>query len=91
MPGDNIGADTFELDNLHRELRQQAENIRTLRDHSTSLLESTTWQGHASSQFRNVWHDEFHPSLSKMADAHDNAADEVRYRKEALMEADRVR
>jgi WXG100 family type VII secretion target len=88
MATDLIGARPEELETLHTQLSQHAQEVQDLMHHLTSTLDQTTWWGNHSQLFRHDWETSYKPNLQRMSDALTDAHTAVKNQKDAFLEID---
>jgi len=81
-----IGADIEGMSQLHGQLQQKAQQVQALRSQLTNLVQSTYWEGPAAQRFKEAWNSQYNPSLTKLEQALNELGNEVRNRKEALVQ-----
>lgn len=82
-----IGGDLEQLFALQNTLRRNGGTVNELTASIRTELANVHWEGPAAERFRAAWANEFEPSMRRLREALNDAADEVSKRREALAQA----
>jgi uncharacterized protein YukE len=79
-----------DLIRLRHTFDSQADAVDSLRSTVQSAISNTTWVSPAATEFQNVWEGEFVPSLMKLREALNQAAQGVQNSHDKVVEANRA-
>jgi len=79
-----------DLTKLMTVFRSQSEAVTSLQSTIQSSIDSTTWVSPAADQFRQIWQNEFVPSLTRLREALIQAEAGVRNSRDKVVEANRA-
>ena len=72
-----VGAELSSLQTLHRTFQEKSAEAAEIKARVDSVLQSTTWTGRYSEDFKREWHD-YKVNLDRLRDALEAAATDVR-------------
>lgn len=75
---------------LRQTFDTQAEAVESLRGTIQNAIDSTVWESPAANEFRNLWANEFTPSLNNLREALTNAALGVQNSHDKVVEANKA-
>jgi len=85
-----IGGNLEEMSNLQKTFTTQASATGDLQRQLNTAVDThitADWEGPAALAFRDAWQQQFKPALDKLQTALNDAASEVRNRREAIEKA----
>ena len=85
----NLVMNPEDLLRLRSVFDHQAEATQTLRSTIQAAIDGTVWESPAAAEFRNLWHSEFTPALTNLAEALRRAAAGVQNSHDRVVEANR--
>jgi len=81
-----LGGDVQEMEQLQGQLKQRSGEIQQLRSGLTNMVQNTYWEGPAASRFKSEWNGQYSSSLQNLEKLLVELGDEVRRRKQALVD-----
>lgn len=86
MADNVIGGEIPQLQQLQNSFSTQSGNVEDLIKALNNDVANTWWKGGAADRFRNEWESQFLPALRNLAQALEDASNEVAARARALVE-----